>query len=194
MTAAMTLPLGRLPAGRTGIPNALIAVGVIIFTETMFFAALLSAYFVARSYASTWPPLGQPRLPVAATALNTAVLLASGACAAWTLRKGAPVRRMHLLALAGGALFVLIQGLEWSRLIRFGLTLASGSYGSFFYLLIGAHAAHALAGIAALAILVPAKGPKRIGPGSEPARKAAILYWLFVVGLWPVLYVLVYLA
>lgn len=200
MTAAMTMRAGRLPAGRTGIPNAVLAVSMIIFTEIMFFAALLSAYFVARTYTSTWPPLGQPRLPLAVTALNTAVLLASGACAWLSLRKGAGARLPHLLALAGGVLFVLIQGAEWTRLIRFGLTLASGSYGSFFYLLIGAHALHALAGIGALAALVPAARsgsgsvPVRGGKPPESARKAAILYWLFVVGMWPLLYVLVYLV
>lgn len=197
MTAVPGMALGRgsayrLPSGRTGIPNAILAVGVVIFTEIMFFAALLSAYFVARSYASAWPPLGQPRLPVGVTAANSAVLLASGAFAWFSLRGGAKSRRDHLLALAGGIVFVAVQGGEWTRLIGHGLTLASGSYGSFFYLLIGAHALHAVAGILALGILVP--GPARLGAVSDQTRRAALLYWLFVCGLWPVLYVLVYLA
>jgi len=43
-----------------------------------------------------------------------------------------------------GGVFLLVQGYEWVRLVQFGLTLSSDAYGTTFYTLIGAHAAHVL--------------------------------------------------
>ena len=54
--------------------------GLLIFlgTEIMFFAGLLSAFFVLRAGSVDWPPSGQPRLPIAITGVNTLLLLFSG--------------------------------------------------------------------------------------------------------------------
>jgi heme/copper-type cytochrome/quinol oxidase subunit 3 len=165
-----------------------------LFTELMFFAALISAFFVARSTSIAWPPLGQPRIPVLLTGINTVVLLAS-AWFIWTAAFGHASgrdknrdRAGYRTALMLGSVFVSIQGFEWVRLLGFGLALTSGAYGGFFYLIIGAHAIHALAGLVALALSLPAvsRDGGRVG-------QAVALYWLFVVALWPLLYGLVYL-
>ena len=85
-SAAMTAVQSRPPI-RTAVAGMLIFVG----TEVMFFAGLVSAFTIARSHALGWPPPGQPRLPVLATALNTLVLLASGAVLASAGRAAATV-------------------------------------------------------------------------------------------------------
>ncbi len=185
-----------LPRLRSPIPNAVFGMALVLCTEAMLFAGLLSAYFVARSYVFTWPPSGQPRLPIAATTVNTFCLLASGAII-WraVFTRSADIQRptkiFYLAAIALGGIFVVAQGAEWLRLLRFGLTLTSGLYGSFFYLIVGMHALHAVAGLIALASVFP------LFARNESARSGAVkavgLYWLFVVGLWPVLYGLVYL-
>jgi heme/copper-type cytochrome/quinol oxidase subunit 3 len=54
--------------------------------ETMFFAGLISAFFVLRLSAAVWPPPLQPRLPVLVTGLNTLVLLASSVAMLAALR------------------------------------------------------------------------------------------------------------
>ncbi len=174
--------------------SALMGMSLWLFTELMFFAALISAFFVARSASIAWPPMGQPRLPVVLTGINSVVLLAS-AWVIWPAAFGTGSgkdtlrdRSRYLTALLLGAVFILIQGFEWIRLIGFGLALTSGTYGAFFYLIIGAHAIHALAGLVALGFSLPAVGQS----GGQAGRPVA-LYWLFVVGLWPILYGLVYL-
>lgn len=181
------------PRIRTAVAGMLIFVG----TEIMFFAGLVSAFVIARSHARGWPPPGQPRLPVVATALNTLVLLASGAALASAGRAAATVfgRRRALQRLTGavllGAIFVAVQGLEWTRLLAFGLTMRSSQYGSFFYLIVGAHAAHALAAISAL---LWARQRLARGDLTADAFTATRVFWYFVVGVWPVLYTVVYLA
>ncbi|MCC7131631.1 MAG: heme-copper oxidase subunit III [Gemmatimonadales bacterium] len=183
-------PLAPRPARSAVIPGHLIGRFLVIAVEVMFFAALVSAYLVARGEAVVWPPVGQPRLPVARTAINTVVLLLSGwlAWRALIAKDDDPPLGARLLgwAAAGGALFLGLQGYEWLRLIDFGLRSDTSLYGAFFYLIVGAHAAHVLAGIVAIGVV------SRWGRRSEPVAGAAV-FWLFVVALWPALYWLVYL-
>ena len=51
---------------------------LVIVVEAMTFAGLISAFLSIRASLPEWPPLGQPRFPIEATAINTAILLASG--------------------------------------------------------------------------------------------------------------------
>jgi cytochrome c oxidase subunit 3 len=191
---------GRPPGARRPplVANGVLAMVIFLGAEAMLFAALMSACLILRAGAPTWPPPGQPRLPVGLTGLNTLVLLAS----AWTMRRAlaairadrcATTARWLQVTLAMGSLFLVIQGGEWVRLIGFGLTVASGHYGETFYTLIGCHAVHVLAAVVALGWLL---GQVRRGAFSA-TRHVAVevvqLYWFFVAGLWPVLYALVYL-
>jgi cytochrome c oxidase subunit 3 len=170
--------------------------GMLIFVicEAMLFAGLISAFTILRAAALVWPPPGQPRLPVASTAFNTALLLASGALLAIAQRvfrrDRARTRRPFWLAALLGAGFVAFQGVEWFRLIRQGLTLTSSTLGSFFYLIVGMHALHA---IAALALLVYTGVRLQRGWLAQSQLATAAVFWYFVVILWPILYGVVYL-
>ena len=83
------------------------------------------------------------------------------------------------------------QGVEWLALLSDGLTMTSSSYGSFFYMIVGAHALHAVAAIIALVVMF---GRLVRNTLSVEAFTATRMFWYFVVGLWPFLYWQVYLA
>ncbi|HWP58817.1 MAG TPA: heme-copper oxidase subunit III [Candidatus Acidoferrales bacterium] len=183
---------------RPAISNARLGLIMFIAAETMLFAALIGAFLVFRLGSAVWPPPFQPRLPVAVTGVNTAILLASGWSARRALkrlRSGVPrglARNLSLTALLGLA-FLAIQGYEWVRLIHYGLTLSSGVYGATFYTLIGLHGAHVLGALIWL-VFVVARIQRAILPlRQRTAVEICVLYWTFVVALWPVLYGLVYL-
>lgn len=185
-----------LPVRRVAVPSAVLGMLIFVVTEVMFFAGLISAFAIVRSRAmSPWPPAGQPRLPIEATALNTLALVLSGVAvyAAWrAFSRGE--RRAGPLLLAGvalGALFVTFQGMEWAALLHEGLTLTTSAHASFFYVIVGAHALHV---IAALAVVVRAYVRLRLSRLDEPGLRATLVLWTFVVGVWPVLYALVYLG
>jgi heme/copper-type cytochrome/quinol oxidase subunit 3 len=166
-----------------------------VIVEAMMFAGLMSAFAITRATAGgAWPPAGQPRLPLEETAINTAALLASGvvvylASRAWQERE-ARTGPLLLGAIALGAFFVFFQGMEWVALIRQGLTLTSSQHGSFFYLIVGMHGAHALG---ALVFMGVAWLRLRRGSLGNSAFSAACILWYFVVGIWPVLYLTLYL-
>jgi heme/copper-type cytochrome/quinol oxidase subunit 3 len=69
--------------------------GTLIFvaTEVMLFSGFVSAFTIMRGSALIWPPPGQPRLPIAETAFNTLLLLASGAVLTWRTAASGARRR-----------------------------------------------------------------------------------------------------
>ncbi len=181
------------------IPNAVLGMMLFIGTEVMFFAGLISAYLVIRASETVWPPFGQPRLPVEATAFNSLVLLASGVVM-YRAGKALASRIQHhktqklvTVSILLGAFFVMFQGYEWVRLIGFGLTATSSLYGGLFYIIIGAHAAHVGAALCFLAFVRIKASPSDKNRLDPDVFTAARMFWYFVVGVWPVLYYLVYL-
>jgi cytochrome c oxidase subunit III len=186
----------RAPRSRFLEPAVL---GVLVFmgSEIMFFSGMLSAYNIARARVpmSIWPPPDQPRLPVEATAVNSAFLLVSGILVWLAVRAlsksnaGAALK----LAIAGavtGAVFVVGQGYEWTQLLGQGLNMQRSAHASFFYMIVGTHALHVVGGLVGLGLVLR----KMLqGTATLAQLRAAWLFWSFVVLVWPVIYLMVYL-
>ena len=171
--------------------------GMIIFvaTEAMFFTALISAFVIIKAGVDLWSPPPGVRLPVIATACNTLLLMLSagllyqaGRMFATEHTRARVLLLMRNAAFLGG-LFVLFQGYEWIRLIHYGMSMTSGIFGACFFLLIGTHGLHAAA--AATAMIYLSVKLQRGELKFEHVR-AMQIFWFFVVGIWPVLYGLVY--
>ncbi len=180
------------------ISNARLGLFVFLGAELMFFAGLIGAFMVYRLGSEVWPPLSQPRLPVAITGVNTAILLFSGitvclALSAIRIGKSTTLIRWLLTTVFLGAVFLIVQGYEWLRLIHFGLTLSSGIYGATFYTLIGFHGFHVLGAMLWLIAVLVQSRRDRFTSNSHTGVEVCAIYWMFVVVLWPVLYGLVYL-
>jgi heme/copper-type cytochrome/quinol oxidase subunit 3 len=183
------------PPERRRIPDGVVGMLIFIVTEIMFFAAFISAYLIVSAGALAWPPPDQPRLPAEATAATTLLLLISGALmvpVARAFKAGDldKTRKLLFVSVALGTAFVAFQGIEWVRLIKYGLTFTSSNYGAFFYLIIGTHAIHAVAAIGGL-FYVYSNLRKGVLKGSQ--LWTAQTFWYFVVGIWPILYITVYL-
>ena len=91
----MSEPQRALAPSQPLVPSGVLGLVLFIATEALFFAGLISAFLVLRAEAMAWPPLDQPRLPVALTGFNTFLLLVSG----WTIQRA-------LSSLRRGELFV----------------------------------------------------------------------------------------
>lgn len=180
---------------RAGVSSGSFGMVLFLATEAMFFAGLISAFLVLRMQATAWPPAAQPRLPVIVTGVNTCFLLLSGytmvrAVRGMRLGDAGAARWLGVTAVLG-TVFLGIQGFEWVRLVGFGLTMTSTVYGATFYTLIGAHGIHVLAALVTL--LVVARRTLRLpAPAAADALQLCGMYWIFVVAVWPVLYLLVY--
>ena len=191
-------PLFPLPPLDPPISNARLGMVIFLGAEMMFFVGLIGAFITFRLGSPIWPPVDQPRLPIGVTGVNTAILLFS---AYWMFRALRAPRQGNQQGLAVGLLttallgtiFLGVQGYEWARLLHFGLTLSGGVYGATFYTLLGFHGIHVLAAVIWLLVVLVRTTRNRFSAKRHVAVQLCGMYWLFVVGLWPVLFALVYL-
>jgi heme/copper-type cytochrome/quinol oxidase subunit 3 len=177
------------------LPSNVLGMIIFVITEIMFFAGLFSAFMISEGMATDgWPPAGQPRLPIEETAFNTVALIASGVVLFFAGKRFAAepksARVPMVVALLLGTFFVVFQGVEWVQLIHEGLTLTTSTHGSFFYLMVGTHALHAI-----IAILCLWWAFRRLGRGDlhKSQLTTVQVFWFFVVAVWPILYWQVYL-
>lgn len=179
------------------VSNARLGMLMLIGAETMLFAGLIGVYIAFRFGSVAWPS-AHLYLPVGVTWVNTGVLLLS--CytmhrAVKAVRRDAQQNLVNGLSITGllGAIFLGIQGYEWTQLIRDGLTISTGIYGATFYTLIGCHAAHVLAAVIWLLIVVWQAGRGKYVQRNSIGVEICGMYWYYVGALWVVLFVLVYL-
>jgi cytochrome c oxidase subunit 3 len=183
---------------RPFISSGMLAIMMVIASETMLFSGLIGSFLIFRLQAAFWPPPALPRLPIAVTWVNTFVLLASAITMTLALRavhrsRQRLLRRYLLATLALGVTFLAVQGTEWVRLVAHGLKLSSGAYGGTFYLLIGCHGAHVTAGVIWLACVVWFAISGRYNARNAHVIELCAVYWYFVCAVWPLLFGLVYL-
>ncbi len=187
-----------------------------IFSEVMFFAAFFGALFYSRhiavpwladaqllwpGYAGGWPTAGpglkESIAPVPAwgiPALNTLILLSSGATVTWAhwgLKQG---RQMQLklglaLTVALGIVFLALQAHEY---LEASFTIRTGIYGATFYMLTGFHGAHVTLGAIMLSVILYRALAGHFTPERHFAFEAVAWYWHFVDVVWLLLFVFVY--
>lgn len=177
--------------------TALIGMVIFIAAWAMMFACLFFAYGGLRIGAREWPPIGQPRLPIALPALNTLILALSSLAiegGLGAIRKGRSraLGPALLASLALGAAFLVLQYVTGSDLYEEGLTPRAGPYASVFYGLAGIHALHVAVGLLALSWLsIRAFRGAYTTPQHIPVRLWAV-YWHFVGFVWLLMFVFVF--
>lgn len=187
-----------------------------IFSEVMFFAALFGALFYARNlavpwlaetpllwpgYSAAWPTAGpgthESFTPMAAwgiPAINTLILLGSGATVTWAhwgLKKDNRLQLKAGLALTIllGATFIVLQAHEY---MAADFSIKTGIYGATFYLLTGFHGAHVTLGAIMLVVILGRVLAGHFTPQRHFAFEAVSWYWHFVDVVWLLLFVFVY--
>jgi cytochrome c oxidase subunit 3 len=131
-------------------------------------------------------------------AVNTLILLTSGVTvtiAHFSLLKNR--RRMMLAAqiatIALGVAFLLMQFNEYmDAYFEKGLTLASGIYGTTFFMLTGFHGLHVTIGVIGLSVILHRMIRRDFNPHNHFGFEAVSWYWHFVDVVWLLLFVFVY--
>ena len=188
------------PETQPGMPMEILGMYLFIASELIVFITLLFILFWLRSgLVGDWPPPDQPRLPLGITGVNTLFLLVSGftmhrAYRAVKQDAARLLTRWLMITCVLGVVFLTVQGFEWIRLIRFGLSMTSSLYGAMFYTIIGLHALHVLATVLVLLYLWVRSSSGLYTAEKHTGVVLGYMFWLFVVLIWPVLYVLVYLV
>ncbi len=180
------------PFGRTD--RIKLGMWILIFSEILLFATLISTYAYYRYISPTWPAPGTVH-DIRIGMINTLILLTSSFTLVMSLVFGRTnnlrgVRVSLLLTFSLGLLFIVIKGFEWSELFRNGFVFSSGLPASTYFITTGAHGAHVLAGLAGLLYLIARtfKGNIKLN-----TLESFGIYWHFVDIVWVFLFPLFYL-
>jgi len=131
-------------------------------------------------------------------AINTLILLTSGATVTWAhwgLKEDNRKKLVRGLAatIALGLLFVVLQAYEYRHAYHeLNLTLESGVYGSTFYMLTGFHGFHVTMGAVMLMAILGRAIKGHFSPHNHFAFEAVAWYWHFVDVVWLGLFIFVY--
>jgi cytochrome c oxidase subunit 3 len=187
-----------------------------IFSEVMFFVGFFFALGYARiftlpdlgaaeliwpGYQGGWPTAGpglnEPFTPMHAwgiPALNTLILLTSGATVTWAHwglkrnRRG-QAKLGLVLTVALGLIFLGFQAYEY---LEAAFTIKTGIYGATFYMLTGFHGMHVTLGVIMLTVITFRVFAGHFTPESHFGFEAVSWYWHFVDVVWLLLFVFVY--
>jgi cytochrome c oxidase subunit 3 len=188
-----------------------------IFSEVMFFAGFFGALFYARylavpmladaqllwpGFTAAWPTAGPGAVDTVITpvnawgipAINTLILLTSGATVTWAhwgLQKGRQTQLKLGLALTVvlGIIFIALQIHEYAEA---AFTIRDGIFGATFYMLTGFHGFHVILGTLMLIVILLRALAGHFTPGRHFAFEAVAWYWHFVDVIWLLLFVFVY--
>ena len=188
------------------------------FFGALFYARIISVPWLAGAgtnlethlhlwpdFADTWPlfmtPGGTATEAMAAWGLpfvNTVILVTSSVTvtfAHWALKKNQrlPLQIWLAITVLLGTTFLVLQVIEYTEAYReLGLTLASGVYGSTFFMLTGFHGAHVTMGTIMLAVMFLRTLKGHFTPDNHFAFEAVSWYWHFVDVIWLFLFTFVY--
>ena len=197
--------------------------GWFIFSEVMFFGAFFGALFYMRvisvpdlgsleSQALIWPgfkpgwpvsgpgiseqftPMGAMGIP----ALNTLILLTSGATVTWAHWGLVKNNRSQLIwglvmTVALGIAFIGFQIYEYAHAYsELNLKLTAGAYGATFYMLTGFHGFHVTVGTIMLIVILFRSVAGHFTPEHHFGFEGVAWYWHFVDVVWLGLFVFVY--
>ncbi|SLN44663.1 Cytochrome c oxidase subunit 3 [Roseovarius litorisediminis] len=163
---------------------------VLIISELLVFGAGLAAFLAVRITDPAGFAAAQDMLSRTGAGINTAVLVTSGALAAWALllrksgRRGKA--RITLVAAAFlGVVFMVIKSLEYASKAAHGIAWDTHPFFTFYYLLTGFHAAHVVAGVVVLLLVAWKDAPANIEAGAA--------FWHMVDLVWVLLFPVIYL-
>ncbi|MEY4348228.1 MAG: hypothetical protein RIS43_647 [Actinomycetota bacterium] len=179
----------------------MVSVGTIVWlsSELMFFAALFAMYFTHRSVNPEVWTATTPLLNIPFASVNTAILVASSVTCQMGVfaAERADVRKLRLwfaISFVMGAIFIGGQIMEYSVLVREGLTLSSSSYGSVFYLTTGFHGLHVTGGLVAFLFAIASTYSGKVFTHAKATRAIVVsYYWHFVDVVWIGLFAMIYL-
>lgn len=168
-----------------------------------------SSHLLWPSFSAAWPVLQNPDPslfknpkeamgPWGLPAINTLILLTSGATVTWAHWALIKSRRTQLaigllLTIILGASFLALQAFEYHEAYEhMHLTLSSGIYGTTFFMLTGFHGLHVTLGTVMLLVIFIRCLKGHFNREHHFGFEAVAWYWHFVDVVWLFLFVLVY--
>lgn len=195
---------GVEPAESPLTPESWGKLGMWIFLagDAVGFGVLLASYGAARASSGDWPPPAV-HLGINIPGIMTFLLICSSvtmvkALEAIRLGRLGAARRFLLMTIAGGLLFLGMQGYEWTHLIEQGMRMfgnpwGAALFGASFFIITGFHGLHVTGGVIYLGVVTAAISRFPDREYDYTITEVAGLYWHFVDLVWIMVFTLIYL-
>ena len=172
-------------------------IGMLFFigSEIFFFLTLLSTYAYLSGAFGDLPrtSLAVPRTFIFSLFLFSSSLTIWLAERAFHRRAYGAYRAWMLATIGLGLVFLTGQGIEYTELIRSGITLNYDVFSSAFFTLTGFHGLHVITGLIMLGSLTGLSFAGKLGPENESAVTSLAYYWHFVDAVWIAVFSVAYL-
>lgn len=193
---------GTYEGQHTSVVQRGLRLGMILFilSEVMFFFGFFFAYFWSALGAtvevgSVWPSIGI--IPLNAweiPALNTGILLASGATITWAhhaliIGDRGVVLDALLATISLAIIFTCLQVYEY---MSGSFTISDSAYGSTFYMLTGFHGFHVIIGTLMIIVTALRVWKYELTKQHHFGFEGSAYYWHFVDVVWLYLFVILY--
>lgn len=176
---------------RSDLQNNL-AMMIVLLSGAMLFATLLMGYAIYRTSATTWPPLGIPKISLWTPFISTVVILVSS-WFAYQVKVHVKLGDLekahgHLKSTLGlGVAFLLVQSYLWYHLKSTGVFVGtSGIFGSVIYGFTWIHAVHMVAGLCSLIYLKIVLKPGK--PHNLQRTINVEKFWHFLGVIWIIMF------
>lgn len=165
---------------------------ILLASLSMLFIASIMGLLVTRLRAEVWPPPGSPSLPQMLW-LSTLVIVACSIAiqAAIQYARAGAMKHMKTaltVTFALGVLFLVVQSLNWFRLVLADFKMVDNLYLFLFYLLTGLHAAHVIGGLIMMTVVLIAAYRNKYSQEHHEGVEYSAMYWHFLDGVWIVLF------
>lgn len=142
-----------------GIETGLLGMYVLIVSEILIFMGFFVAWFYLDATRGPFPVDGYPGLSFSIGTAMTLLMLVGSASARYGRNSVMAGERSGLVrgfavTLLAGLAFIVLLGIEYSRLMADGLSWTTGAYGAAYYGLSGLHALHLVGGLAMVGLLL----------------------------------------
>lgn len=191
-------PIEAQGSASTFEPPGGVLVWLIVFVETLTFGGGLVAFAVSRRDEPLVFAAGRATLAQPLALANTLVLLTGGHCMArglGALRSGAAAiaSRWVGAAIASGALFLALKGVEWASKLAHGLGLRHDAFYAYYWLLTSFHFLHVAVAVVILAFVARGIAAGRYTRASHFDVEGAGVFWHMCDVIWLLLYPALYL-
>ncbi|MEA2829153.1 MAG: cytochrome c oxidase subunit [Actinomycetota bacterium] len=177
------------------LPDRTRALGTYLFmvADAMVLATIIAAYFAIKDGSSAWPPKGVGVGTYIPFIITITVTMAS-ASAHWAVNamRNNDQRNVTIALVFAIFLGVAAANAEWAAFGKAGFGVGDHAYGTFYFVLIGYHLVHLLAGIGLLLLLA---GRALVGHFSaehhDPLR-SGVLYFQYSNVVWYVVAIVLF--
>jgi heme/copper-type cytochrome/quinol oxidase subunit 3 len=180
------------------VENLKLAMWLYLASEVVLFTVLIATYAVFRYNFPEQVKEAQEAVDIALVGFNTFLLLGSS----WAMVMGLSAiqrnDRQGLMKWIGitavlGAIFVGLQGVEYTQLAHENVTIYNSEFGMRFYAMTSFHGFHVIIGVLWALFVVRNAWKERYNAQNYVGVEMFGLYWHFVDVVWIFLFTLIYL-